>query len=243
MKIGIDIGGVIIDRANDDEDTSLFGDNYLNARPVAGAIEALQKLNTEIFPKEVFIVSKCGEKIEARSREWLKAKGVYEKTGIPESNVHFCRQRADKAPIARKLGLTHFVDDRLEVLGYMRGIVEQRILFAPSPQGLERYGLMSGPVILTFSWKDVIEFVTGPGERKQPTADKLKDFFILRQEFDWARAVVDLEKIRGGTLAEADEAFAHAHEAWEQLTSEQRFEKANDLKHLIDAAKETVERA
>jgi len=31
-KIGIDIGGVIIDRArNDNSDTSLFGANYLNA--------------------------------------------------------------------------------------------------------------------------------------------------------------------------------------------------------------------
>jgi len=242
VKIGIDIGGVIIDRANDDEDTSLFGDNYLNARPVAGAIDALQKLNTEIFPKEVFIVSKCGEKIEARSREWLKAKGVYEKTGIPEANVHFCRQRADKAPIARKLGLTHFVDDRLEVLGYMRGIVENRILFSPSAQGLDRYGLMSGPVILTFSWKDVLEFLTGPGVHKQPTADKLKDFFILRQEFEWARAVVDLDRIRSGTLEDCDPAFVYAHQAWEQLTAEQRFDKANDLKDLISAAKRTAER-
>ena len=36
-KLGVDIGGVIIDRANDRTDTSFFGGNYLETTAVPGA--------------------------------------------------------------------------------------------------------------------------------------------------------------------------------------------------------------
>lgn len=243
MRIGIDIGGVIIDRANDDEDTSLFGPNYLTARPVAGAIEALRMLNTEIFPGEVYIVSKCGEKIEMRSREWLKANQVHEKTGISESKLSFCRDRSEKAPIARKLGLTHFVDDRLEVLGYMRGIVAHRILFAPSPGGLLRHGLTSGPVVLAFSWKDVLDWLTSrPKDASAGSCiETLKNFFIGRQEFDYAKAVVDLGRIYLDEREWTEEPFVTAERARQDLLEEQRVDVASMLADLLRIARIAVE--
>jgi len=156
-KIGIDIGGVIIDRArNDNSDTSLFGANYLNAHAVDGAMQVISKINKELFPNETYIISKCGANIERKSREWLKHNGFYEQTGMSEDKVHFCRQRADKAPIAQKLGLTHFIDDKLEVLGYMYDIVPHRILFNPSLEEMRRAGPLVGPVMPVFSWGEVL---------------------------------------------------------------------------------------
>jgi hypothetical protein len=157
VKIGIDIGGVIIDRArNDNTDTSLFGPNYLNALAVPNALKAIAEINEYLFPNETYIISKCGANIERKSREWLKAQGFYGTTGMSEDKVYFCRARADKTPIAQKLGLTHFIDDRLEVLGYMKNVVPNRILFNPSLSEMEAAGPRAGAVMPVFSWADVL---------------------------------------------------------------------------------------
>lgn len=161
-KIGIDIGGVIIDRArNDGSDTSLFGPNYLNALAVPDAIKAITEINEHIFPNETYIISKCGAGIERKSREWLQAQGFHGMTGMWQDKVHFCRARADKAPIAKKLGLTHFIDDKYEVLGYMKDIVAHRILFCPDKQEIIDTGPNAGAVVPVFSWMAVLEFLKG----------------------------------------------------------------------------------
>lgn len=159
MKIGIDIGGVIIDRnRNDNSDTSLFGTNYLNAFAVSGALEAISVINKKMFPNETYIISKCGAAIEKKSREWLRHNGFYTMTSVAEDHVYFCRERADKAPIARKLGLTHFIDDKYEVLGYMKDVVANRILFNPNLEEMMQTGPV-GPVIPIFSWADVLYYL------------------------------------------------------------------------------------
>lgn len=158
MKIGIDIGGVIIDRnRNDESDTSLFGENYLNAYAVKDAFQAIQRLNCGgIFKDQVYVVSKCGHNIERKSREWLAHNKFHEFTGVPAERVRFCRRRSEKAPIAQELGLTHFVDDKLEVLGYMRDVVPNRILFNPDLSEVKAMSQTAGPAVLAFSWMDVL---------------------------------------------------------------------------------------
>ena len=47
--LGVDIGGVIIDRVADGTDTSLFGKNYKRTPAVAGAFNALARLNAGRF--------------------------------------------------------------------------------------------------------------------------------------------------------------------------------------------------
>ncbi|MBA3679436.1 hypothetical protein H0W80_04625, partial [Candidatus Saccharibacteria bacterium] len=42
--LGVDVGGVIIDRVNDNTDTSFFGDNYLSTTAVSDVFEALAEL-------------------------------------------------------------------------------------------------------------------------------------------------------------------------------------------------------
>ncbi|HEY8544349.1 MAG TPA: hypothetical protein VIL36_04845 [Acidimicrobiales bacterium] len=116
-----------------DEDTTFLDGGHEAAMatpPMAGAFEALAQL-VERFEGRVWLVSKCGERIEARTRAWLAHHRFHERTGIPADHVRFCRRRPDKAVHCRELAITDFVDDRPDVLGYLEGVVERRYLFGP----------------------------------------------------------------------------------------------------------------
>src|SRR3989344_1660700 len=102
-KLGIDLGGVIIDRINDGTDTSFFGENYLRTTAVPGAFEAIAKLNKSVFRDSVYIISKCSEGIQRKSLNWLAHHRFYDITGIPLERVHFCRRRNGKGPISRDI--------------------------------------------------------------------------------------------------------------------------------------------
>lgn len=128
---GADLGGVLIDRVADGTDTSFFSGRYLETPQVGGAFDALARLNAGRFAGRVYVISKCGPRVEERSRDWLAHHRFHQITGIPQTHVHFCRDRKDKAPIAETLGLTHFVDDRLDVLGFLDA-VPHRFLFRPN---------------------------------------------------------------------------------------------------------------
>lgn len=149
LALGVDVGGVIIDRKkNDNSDTSLLGPNYLAAADVDLAFTYLALLNRGLFKDRVWIVSKCGENVERKTCEWMVHTKFHEVTGIPKERLVFVRGRADKAPVAERLELTHFVDDRLEVLHHMKGIVPHRILFNPVLEEVSRwFGSVPGIVI------------------------------------------------------------------------------------------------
>ncbi|MGD1003545.1 MAG: hypothetical protein ABR884_03165 [Minisyncoccia bacterium] len=71
-KLGVDVGGVIIDSVkNDGTDTSFLTDHYLSTTAVDGAFDALRLLVDERFGEDVFIVSKCGPLVEKKTREWF----------------------------------------------------------------------------------------------------------------------------------------------------------------------------
>ncbi len=125
--LGLDVGGVLVDRVAERTDTSFFGDRPLDTPAVAGALEAIPEL-LELFGGRVHIVSKAGPKVSALTRQWLGVHGVTGDAGIRPDNVHFVRRRPEKHPICERLGVTHFVDDRLDVLGHLT-TVEHRYLF------------------------------------------------------------------------------------------------------------------
>lgn len=160
-KLGIDIGGVIIDRINDDTDTSFFGENYLRTTAVPGAFESIAKLNKFIFKDSVYIISKCGEEVQKKSLNWLVYNRFYDITGISLERIHFCRKRNGKGPISRDIGLTHFIDDRLEVLSYMLDDVKKLYLFRPQERDLEDWKHLLPRVTRIESWGELTELLKG----------------------------------------------------------------------------------
>lgn len=179
MRIGVDIGGVIIQQVDRlypagpadaeaekaDHDTSLLAD-FRRTPPMPGAFEGLATLVGEAFGEHVHLVSKCGERVERRTRLWLAHHDFYARTGIRAGNVHFCRTRAAKAPIAAALGLTHFVDDRLEVLSYL-DTVPNRYLFRPREHEVRAHHAHLATVRRVESWPDLLALLAG----RAPTGD------------------------------------------------------------------------
>lgn len=157
-RVGIDIGGVIMDKANDKTDTSFFEGNYLESRATAGCFAAIRSIVNAVGPENVFVISKCGQKTQDRSMEWFKYHDFYGLTGVLEENIHFCRKREEKAPIAEKLGLTHFIDDRLEVLSYLKS-VKYKYLFQPAAAEVEKFAAHLPDVKTVYSWAEVLENV------------------------------------------------------------------------------------
>jgi hypothetical protein len=79
-RLGVDIGRVIIH--GDGPDTSFIGGSEadaLKAPAMSGAFEALARLTT-FFDGRVWLVSKCGPRIQARTRAWLAARRFFERT-------------------------------------------------------------------------------------------------------------------------------------------------------------------
>jgi hypothetical protein len=155
--LGIDVGGVIISRENDDTDTSFFGPNFLQTTAEPGAFETIGRLSMERFWPEVYLVSKCGRRVEERTKEWLRHHNFLERTNIfgGEEHFNFVRNRKGKAGVCRELGITHFIDDRLEVLSYLVGIVPHLYLFKPDPEEVLRYGHFLDKVVRVHSWDEV----------------------------------------------------------------------------------------
>lgn len=153
--LGVDVGGVIIDRVNDNTDTSFFGDNYLSTTAVPGVFEALAELVQAQFEDRVYLVSKCGEKTEQRTLRWLEHTNFFKRTGIQHVNVRFCREHSGKALIAAKLGITHFVDDRLEILGSLH-MVENLFLFNPRPEEIAQHSVHLGRVDRHENWDSAV---------------------------------------------------------------------------------------
>ena len=133
--LGVDFGRVINDGSShpSGDDTSFLtgSEAAMLATPaMAGSFEALARL-TDLFEGRVWIVSKAGPRIQANTEHWLDHHAFLEKTGIAADHVRFVRRRADKAAVCRELGVTHFIDDRAEVLEYLVGIVPHLYLFGP----------------------------------------------------------------------------------------------------------------
>lgn len=136
--LGVDIGRVIIE--GDGPDTNFVGGNEadaMRAPAVAGAIESLTRL-CKRFGGRVWLVSKCGPKVQQRTRMWLDRTRFFQTTGIPYGHLRFCKERKEKAPICADLGVGIFVDDRLDVLQHMAGVVPHRLHFlsSSSPEGI-----------------------------------------------------------------------------------------------------------
>ena len=133
-RLGIDVGRVLIAAAlPGGGDTAFIGGSMADALATPayeGMFEHVPEL-VERFEGRVWLVSKAGPSVQAKTRQWLRHHRFHERTGIPAENVRFCRERAQKAIHCKQLHITHFIDDRADVLQHLQGIVPHCYLFGP----------------------------------------------------------------------------------------------------------------
>jgi hypothetical protein len=144
-RLGVDIGRVIIDGSSHPagDDTAFFtGDEatMLATPEMAGGFEALARLS-RAFDGRVWLVSKCGQRVQGRTLRWLEAHDFYDRTGVPAEHVRFCRVRAHKRRHCEELALTHFIDDRPDVHEAIRGTVRYHYIFGPQTGELPDYAV------------------------------------------------------------------------------------------------------
>jgi hypothetical protein len=144
-RLGIDIGKVIINGPAhpDGGDTAFFtGDEatMLATPEMDGCVAAIARL-TEAVDGKIWLVSKCGPRVQSRTLRWLEGHDFSRRTGVPGDHVRFCRTREDKRIHCQELGLTHFVDDHPEVHAAIRGTVDYQYFFGPQRQPVPDYGI------------------------------------------------------------------------------------------------------
>ncbi len=129
MKIGLDFGGVIVKIAEENLSKGDFIEEV-------NAISSISKLIND-YENEVWIISKASKSTQAATRVWLNKVKFYKNTGFISSNLFFCSKRHEKRELCKPLGITHFIDDNIEVLQALKGLIPNLFLFGTSnaPEG------------------------------------------------------------------------------------------------------------
>lgn len=166
--LGIDFGDVIAgsrvstdSRGIEIESDYLAINRFLRVAPVEDAFECIRVLVAECFGERSWVISKWRESVKEKCLTWLRHYHFAEITGIPLGRVLFCETRADKVRMARERGITDFVDNKLEVLSPMVGIVPNLYLFRPSPREIVQYEAVLPCVKVVNDWRDIVRHVLG----------------------------------------------------------------------------------
>lgn len=143
--LGIDCGNVILEQMNG----TLVNDSITAIRTI---------VESRIFSDEdnvrIWVVSKCGPRVQQLSRKWLQEVDFWNLTGIPERNLEFCLNFWEKEPICQRLEITHFIDDRPKVLNCLTS-VETLYAFNPTTKAMREYR-QSKPMIIVRSWEELL---------------------------------------------------------------------------------------
>lgn len=155
LRVGFDIGRVLISNGVTKGDTSFLGgtdEDAMKTPPMPGAFDVVRTV-TEALEGRTWLISKCGPRIQQRSRKWLAHHRFFERTGMPPDHLEFCRQRWEKAPICQRLKIDVFVDDRPDIHGHLAGIVPVRVLYGP------QRGASPPGVLAARDWNEVADIV------------------------------------------------------------------------------------
>ena len=157
LVLGIDIGGVLTARSGEGQDT-IFTDRFLETPEVEGAFESIASLVQMIFGERACVVSKCGQKMQEKSLLWLEHHDFYKRTGVSRDKVYFCKDRIGKVPICKDQRVTHFVDDRLEILRYLMeaGVGERHYLFRGGGRDVEENRRYLSRAVQVLSWQEIV---------------------------------------------------------------------------------------
>jgi hypothetical protein len=155
--LGVDIGGVLVDHVSEDDPGPGARRSYASLVPVDGAFAAVARLVDRRFRDRVWLVSRVSEANEPALVEWLEQRDFFGATGVARERVRFCRERHEKAAICRELQITHFVDDRLEVLSHLIGVVPNLYLLPSRARDMDRFREFLPSVRVVRRWSDIAE--------------------------------------------------------------------------------------
>lgn len=158
--LGVDIGGIIIAESGKDSEAFSRKETYLEMPAVEGAFTGLRRLVDERFGDEVYLISKGGRNTTIRTRAWFYHHDFHGKTGVKDDQVYFCKERRDKVELCQRFGVTHFIDDLLEVLGYLYDAgIKNLYLLNPRPDEVKQHEKYLRHVHPLATWEDVVGMI------------------------------------------------------------------------------------
>lgn len=98
IKIGIDFGKTI-------------GDIMKNEGEIEYSIIAIEKIINRFGKNNIWIVSKAGEEMEKKIKNWLVEHNFYNLTGFLPSQIIFVKTHNQKREIVDKIKINYFIDD------------------------------------------------------------------------------------------------------------------------------------
>ncbi len=146
--LGIDLGRTIVHRVN--------GMQVL----LPDADRVIRRLVSEKFGERVHIISRVTPEQQVRAEAWLRSTRFLQSVGIATDHLHFCAERRDKAPICHRLGITHFIDDRPEVMSHMP-FITHRLLFQANQEDAEKWQAELSSTTRVESWLDIERHILG----------------------------------------------------------------------------------
>lgn len=152
-RIGIDIMGVILPKSV--EGGTL--EEFMACSALPNVVESIKKLVHLYGQRNIFIISRCPEFAEKVIIQWFETHNFFIETNFSRSNIYFCREQADKAPLAKQLTLSYFIDDKINVLDFMDKIVLNRIQLAVESNLTE--GISENGIITLTDWPSVINII------------------------------------------------------------------------------------
>ncbi|MFY9457862.1 MAG: hypothetical protein WAP23_02950 [Candidatus Spechtbacterales bacterium] len=128
--LGIDFCGVTNIGSDD-----FYQNDPRGVPPMAGAFKVLPRLSRKRFGENIWVISAAGPRKQKKTRDWFECHDGYARMLIPPEHVLFSPDRAGKAEVCKKIGVTHFIDDRLEIL---LNLDQQVIKYLFRPSDLDR---------------------------------------------------------------------------------------------------------
>lgn len=126
-RLGVDIGGPIMASPND----LFFSDRYLEVPIVPGVLPSLARLRTR-FGAHIYLIS-VNTRRRPQALEILAKHRILDLVG--RDHVVMCDTDAAKANTCRELGISHFVDDRIEVLELLATVARRYLFTSESDTG------------------------------------------------------------------------------------------------------------
>jgi hypothetical protein len=94
FRLGLDIGRVLIapDDPSSPDDTSFLGstiEDAVRTPPCAGVFDVVPEVVSR-FDGRVWLISKCGPRVQEKTRRWLAHHQFFERTGVDPTHLCFC---------------------------------------------------------------------------------------------------------------------------------------------------------
>ena len=158
--LGVDLGNVIIDHVGFGTTSEFFRNGDYNViPPVPEVFDVLRELHGKRFGDNMFVVYNATDIADQKIISWLEAHDFFNRTGIPKLQMKRTRNGRNKWSVCELYKITHFVDDRLEVLSHLVGKVDNLYLFRPQAHEVEQFQEFLPHVTQVQTWREILRLM------------------------------------------------------------------------------------